>query len=102
MYKTVNERTESRKGGSLYAKFLYLIHQIRKADAAVDPILETEQERQAVVEAARERKEKRAQEKNEKQVKAPWRPTKNKRGKKAKTEDSLKQQVPANTVSSKT
>ena len=102
MYKTVNERTESRKGGSLYAMFLNLIHQFRRADATVDPILETEQERQAVEEAARERKEKRAQGKNEKQVKAPWRPTKNKRGKKAKTEDSLKQQVPANTVSFKT
>ena len=69
---------------------------------SVDPILETEQARQAPEEAAREREEERAQEKNEKQVKAPWRPTKNKRGKKAKTEDSLKQQVPANTVSFKT
>ena len=83
------------------------IHQFRRADAAVDPILETEQARQAPEEAAREREEERAQEKNEKQVKTfgrpkNKRPTKNKRGKKAKTDDSLKQQVPPNTVSFKT
>ena len=78
---------------------LNFIHQFRRADATVDPILETEQARQALEEAAKKREEERAQEKNEKQVKTPGRPTKNKRGKKAKTDDSLKH---CNTVSFKT
>ena len=79
---------------------LNFLHQFRRADAAVDPILETEQARQAPEEAAREREEERAQEKNEKQVKrTPGRQFQNKRGK--KTNDSLKQQFPSNTVSLK-
>ena len=68
---------------------------------SVDPILETEQARQAPEEAAREREEERAQEKNEKQVKrTPGRQFRKKPGK--KTDNSLRQQFPSNTVSVKT
>ena len=68
---------------------------------SVDPILETEQARQAPEEAAREREEERAQEKNEKQVKrTPGRQFKKKLGR--PSDNSLRQQFPSNTVSLKT
>ena len=68
---------------------------------SVDPILETEQARQAPGEAAREREKERAQEKNEKQVKrTPGRQFQKKPGK--KIDNSLRQQFPSNTVSHKT
>ena len=67
---------------------------------SVDPILETEQARQAPEEAAREREEERAQEKDEKQAKrTPGRQFQKKPGKKA--DNSLRQQFPSNTVSLK-
>ena len=68
---------------------------------SVDPILETDQARQAPEDAAREREVERAQEKNEKQVKrTPGRQFQKKRGK--KTDNSLRQRFPSNTVSLKT
>ena len=101
-YTKLWTREQSQEKVDLYIQmFLNFIHQFRRANVSVDPILETEQARQAPEEAAREREEERAQEKNEKQVKrTPGRQFRKKPGK--KTDNSLRQQFPSNTVSVKT